>query len=125
MDVSESELIAVAPNATLNPLPWIASRTQEFYQQVGVPQIVVGGGQEFSESSSKIALIAFEQTVGEGQLMIEEQVLSQLNLEIELDPPVSIQNELISDDQKSETPQASTPEDTSVTNTDVKPGVPS
>jgi len=115
----ESEIKAVAPNSTLNPLPWITQLTQKFYQEVGTPQIVVGGSNEFTEATAKIVLIAWEQTVGEKQLSIEEQVLSQINLEIKLERPVTIQNELMSDDSKSETMQASTPEDTSVTNVGV------
>ncbi len=120
----ETELASVPTNAILNPLAWITDRRQTFWKIVGCPEITVGGSQEFSESASKIALIAFEQVIAESQLEVEEQVLSQLNLEIELDPPVTIQNELISDNQKSETVQASTPEDTSVTNTEVTEGVP-
>ena len=121
--VVETELQGVPPNATLNPMAWIADRRKAFWRAIGCPEITVGGSQEFSESASKIALIAFEQVVGEGQLDIEEQVLSQLNLETDLERPVTIQNELISDDSKSETMQASTPEDTAVTNTGLTPGV--
>ena len=116
----ETELSAVPSNATLNPLPWIQQLNQYFFQATGVPQIIVGGAQEITEASAKIAYLAFEQTVNEEQLYIEEQVLSQLNLEINLEFPNSLQNELLSDTSKSETMQASTPEDTSVTNVGVQ-----
>lgn len=116
--VTLQEHTGVAPNSTLNPLPWIKELTQKFYQEVGTPQIVVGGSSEFTEATAKIVLIAWEQTVGEKQLYIEEQVLAQLNLEINLERPVTIQNELMSDDSKAETMQATTPEDTAVTNTE-------
>ena len=124
MGAVEWELLSVPTNSTLSPLPWIDRLNQYFFQATGVPQIIVGGSSEFSESATKIALIAYEQLIAEEQLYIEEQVLSQLNLEIELDPPVSIQNELISDNQKAETIQATTPEDTSITNVGVNQGVP-
>ena len=117
----ETELSAVATNATLNPLPWIQQLNQYFFQATGVPQIIVGGAQEITEASAKIAYLAFEQTVEEEQLYIEEQILAQLNLEIELEFPNSLQNELLSDTGKSETMQASTPEDTAVTNTETTP----
>ena len=120
----ETELSAVPSNSTLNPLPWIADRRKAFWRVVGCPEITVGGSQEFSESASKITLVSFEQVIAEDQLFVMEQTLSQLNLEITLTPPVTIQNELVSDQQKAETLQASTPEDTSVTNTNVTPGVP-
>jgi hypothetical protein len=112
--VVEIENSAIAPNSTLNPLPWINQLTQNFYQEVGVPQIIVGGAQEITEASAKIAYLAWEQTVELEQLYVEEQILSQLNLEINLEFPASLQNELLSDNRKSETMQASTPEDTSV-----------
>lgn len=113
----EIELMSTPTNATLNPLPWINLLTQNFYQETGTPQIIVGGAQEITEASAKIAYLAWEQTVEEEQLYIEEQVLSQLNLEIDLEFPASLQNEMLSDNRKAETTQASTPEDTSVTNT--------
>lgn len=110
----ETELSAVATNATLNPLPWINQLTQLFYQAVGMPQIIIGGAQEITEASAKIAYLSFEQEVEEEQLQVEEQVLAQLNLEINLEFPASLQNELLTDQSKSETMQASTPEDTAV-----------
>ena len=109
------QIIGTPPNATLNPLPWINALTQKFYQETGVPQIIVGGAQEITEASAKIAYLAWEQTVEEEQLYIEEQVLAQLNLEIDLEFPASLQNELLSDNRKAETMQASTPEDTALT----------
>ena len=110
----EVENSSVAPNATLNPLPWIQQLNQYFFQATGVPQIVVGGSQEITEASAKIAYLAFEQTIEEEQLFLEEQIRAQLNLEIELEFPASLQNELLSDQSKSETMQAATPEDTTL-----------
>lgn len=120
-DAVEWELLSVPTNATLNPLPWIQMLNANFWQAVGVPQIVVGGSMEMTEATAKIAYLAFEQTIGEDQLYIEEQVLSQLNLEIELEFPASLENDMISDKEKSETTQASTPEDTAVKDEGVKP----
>jgi hypothetical protein len=111
----ETEIAAVPSNATLNPLPWIQQLNQYFFQACGVPQIIVGGSQEMTEATAKIAYLAFEQTIEEEQLYIEEQVLSQLNLEINLEFPATLQNEMISDMGKEESMQAATPEDTSVT----------
>ena len=99
-DVSESELITVAPNATLDPKAWIEAQGDFFYEAVGVPQIILGGSGEFTEASAKIAYLAFQQNIEEEQLFIEEQVLSQLNLVIELEFPASLENELLSDNKK-------------------------
>jgi hypothetical protein len=111
----EHEIAAVPSNSTLNPLPWIQQLNQYFFQECGVPQIIVGGSQEMTEATAKIAYLAFEQTIEEEQLYIEEQVLSQLNLEINLEFPATLQNEMISDMGKEESMQAATPEDTSLT----------
>ena len=99
-DVSESELIAVAPNATLNPMAWINYLDNLFYEMAGVPKIILGGSGEFTEASAKIAYLAYQQGVEEEQLFLEEQILSQLNLVIELKFPASLENELLSDQKK-------------------------
>ncbi len=93
----ETEIMSVAPNATLTPLEWIDRLNDYFYQAVGVPQIVVGNAKAFTDASGKIVYLAFEQTVKGEQLFIEEQVLGQLNLEIQLTFPASLTNELVSD----------------------------
>lgn len=116
------EILAVAGNATLNPLPWIQQLNQYFFQATGVPQIIVGGSQEMTEATAKIAYLAFEQTIEEEQLYIEEQILSQLNLEIELDFPASLENDVITNKEKEGTMQASTPEDTANTQMQLKQG---
>lgn len=99
-DVSESELVSVPPNATMNPLTWIQYLDNLFYEMAGVPKIIMGGSGEFTEASAKIAYLSFQQSVEEEQLYIEEQVLSQLNLVINLEFPASLENELLSDKTK-------------------------
>jgi hypothetical protein len=104
----ETELATVPSNSSLNPLPWIQVLNQYFYQAVGVPQIIIGGSQELTQTAAQIAYLAFEQTIEEEQLYIEEQVLAQLNLEINLEFPASLQNNLLSDDRKDGTLEQNT-----------------
>ncbi|NHZ84431.1 MAG: phage portal protein [Planctomycetia bacterium] len=99
-DVVVPELVAVAPNATINLLPWIQYLDNLLYEMAGVPKIILGGSGEFTEASAKIAYLAFQQGVEEEQLFIEEQVLTQLNLVINLEFPASLENELLSDNKK-------------------------
>ena len=99
-DAVVPENLSVATNATLNPLPWIETLKNQFYQVSGVPQIILGGSAEFTEATAKIAYLAFQQTIEEDQLFIEEQVKKQLFLEIELEFPASLENELLSDKAK-------------------------
>jgi hypothetical protein len=96
----EIDTQSVAPNATLNPLPWIEQLNNYFFQATGVPDIIVGGSKALTEASSKIAYLAFQQTIEEEQLYIEEQVSMQLGLTIELTFPASLENEMLSDNKK-------------------------
>jgi len=91
------ELVSTAQNATLNPLTWINNLTDYFYQAVNTPQIIMGNAKEFTDASGKIVYLAFEQSVKAEQLYIEEQVLGQLNIEIELTFPASLQSDAVSD----------------------------
>ena len=93
----EPEVVAVSPNATLNPLNWINQLNDYFFQAVNVPQIIIGNAKEFTDASGKIVYLAFEQSVKTAQLYIEEQVLAQLNLEIHLTFPASLQTDAVSD----------------------------
>ncbi len=99
-DVVVPELVSVASNANLNPLPWIESLDEKFYQSSGVPKFMVGGLGGVTEAAVKIGYLVFQQTIEEEQLFVEEQVLAQLNLVIELEFPVSLENELLSDKEK-------------------------
>jgi len=94
------ELVAVPSNATLNPLPWREHLRNYFFQVVGIPQIILGSSGEFTESTAKIAYLAFQQSVEDEQLDIEEQMWNQLFIEINFEFPASLQNELISDTKK-------------------------
>lgn len=106
------ELVTTATNASLNPLTWINQLNDYFFQAVNVPQIIIGNAKEFTDASGKIVYLSYEQSVKGEQLYIEEQVLGQLNLEIQLTFPASLQNELISSRESDSDLQASQPNDT-------------
>jgi hypothetical protein len=74
-----------------------------------------------TEATAKIVYYAFEQTVSEEQMYLMEQCNMQLGMDIQLEFPATLQNDLISDKNKSESMQATTPEDTSITNVGVGP----
>jgi len=92
----EFEVLSIPPNATMNPLPWIEYLSGFFWKAVRIPQIIVGGSQEFTEATAKIAYLAFQQNVEEEQRIIETQMWKQLGLRIELEFPASLQNDTIS-----------------------------
>ena len=99
-DTVDFELITVPSNATLNPLPWQHRLTDRFFQVVGIPQIILGSSGEFTESTAKIAYLAFQQSVEDEQKDIEDQVWNQLYFKIDLEFPASLHNELLSDEKK-------------------------
>ncbi len=111
-DVSEGELISIPPNSTLNPMAWINYLDNLFYQVGDTPKIVVGGSSEFTEKASSIVYLAYQQNVEARQLFFEEQILSQLNLVIKLEFPVSLENELLSDEKKDQDPTTVQPNET-------------
>lgn len=105
------ELVSTATNASLNPITWINQLNDYFFQAVNVPQIIIGNAKEFTDASGKIVYLSYEQSVKGEQLYIEEQVLGQLNIEIALTFPATLQNELISSREKESDIAAAQPND--------------
>lgn len=120
-DTAESELIAVPPNATLNPIPWIQYLDNLFYEVGGVPKIIIGGTGGFTEQAVTITYLSFQQSISGEQLYIEEQVLSQLNIEIKLTPPISVENNLLTDKEKDGDMNIDSSETTAGENVDREP----
>lgn len=99
-DTIEIETQGLSNNATYNPMPWRESLKNQFYQLIGLPQILMGSASEFSESSAKIAYLSFEQTIKQRQRYIITQVWNQLYLKIDMAFPTTLQNEMLSDQKK-------------------------
>jgi hypothetical protein len=99
-DAVEPELISVPPNSTLDPKTWVALLWQRIYNATGIGDIIVGASTSLTEAASKVKYLVFERTIKQCQLYVKEQVLFQLGMEIELDPPASLQNDMITDQRK-------------------------
>lgn len=97
---AEAERVSVPQFSTLDPLPWIRDLTDYFYQATNTPDVIVGSAKQTVEASAKILYLAFQQSVEEDQLFIEEQIKMQLGLEIELEFPASIEQDLINNAKK-------------------------
>lgn len=82
-------------NPPVNPENWIRYLENFFYQAVGIPKIILGGSQEFTEASSKIGYLTFEQIYMTEQRLLEQDIHVQLGLDIEFERPVSLKDELI------------------------------
>ena len=105
------EQMSISPNSTLNPLAWIDSLNDSFYEACATPKIIVGNSKNFTEASAKIVYLAFQQSVEEDQLYIEEQCGSQLGVDIDLQFPASLENEMLSDNKKDAENGAAQPSD--------------
>ncbi len=106
------EVVGVSSNAILNAMTWIDNLNEYFYEVAGVPKIIIGSSRAFTEASAKIAYLAFQQTIEEKQLYLEEQILDQLGVEINFEFPASLENELLSDQKKDVEEGATQPNDT-------------
>ena len=87
----EVEQMAIGDKASLSPLDWQASLKDSFYEDSGVPKIIVGNAGGQAEAGVKVVYMGFEQTIEEKQLFWEEQIETQLGLEIELEFPVRME----------------------------------
>jgi hypothetical protein len=91
-DVAE---IKDAPLSVKDFLSWISYLENFFYQAVGIPKIILGGSQEFTEASSKIGYLTFEQVYMSEQRKLEQDLWKQLGIKITFERPVSLKDELI------------------------------
>lgn len=97
---AEAERVSVPQYSTLDPLPWIDALNQYFYQATNVPDVILGSAKQTVEASAKMLVFAFEQSVQEHQLFIEEQIKLQLGLEVNFEFPASIAQDLNEDQRK-------------------------
>ena len=97
---AECDRVSVPQYSTLDPLPWIDALNQYFYQATNVPDVILGSAKQTVEASAKMLVFAFEQSVEEHQLFLEEQIKLQLGLEVNFEFPASITQDLINDNKK-------------------------
>ena len=71
-----------------------------FYQALGIPKIITGGSEEFTEASSKIAFLTFEMVYKREQEEFEKDIWNQLYMKLKFNAPVSLKNEMLQSEQK-------------------------
>jgi hypothetical protein len=89
----------VQVNIAANTLAYGDSIRQRFYRSLGLPLSVFGAASG-NESQSKIEYLAHEQVFAHDQRFIEEQVYNQLFLKIKLNSPVTLLENLQTDQSK-------------------------
>ncbi|MFW6172570.1 MAG: phage portal protein [Elusimicrobiota bacterium] len=99
-DAAEAEQMSVPQYSTLDPLPWIEKLTDYFYQATNIPDVILGSADNTVEASAKILYLAFQQSIEKNQMFLENQIKSQLNMEVDFEFPASIEADLLKDEQK-------------------------
>lgn len=63
-----------------------------FYQAVGVPKVILGGAADYTEASSKVGYLTFEQVYMTEQRLLEQDIWNQLAIKIKFERPVSLKD---------------------------------
>ena len=77
-----------------DPLNWIQYLENFFYQAVGIPKIILGGSEQFTEASSKVGYLTFEQVYASEQKKLEADLFSQLQIKLTFNRPVSLKEDV-------------------------------
>jgi hypothetical protein len=77
-----------------NPQQWIQYLENFFYQAVGVPKVILGGSQEYTEASSKVGYLTFEQVYMTEQTELEKDLKLQMGLEVKFNRPTSMKDDM-------------------------------
>jgi len=86
--------------ATLDSLPYIKFLVRQFVTACGMPEIIMGWGENTTEASANVIYLAYQQDIEDMQLYNEEQILSQLNIDIELEFPASLEEKVKENNSK-------------------------
>lgn len=76
-------------------LEWIRYLDNFFYQALGVPKVILGGSQEFTEASSKVGYLTFEQVYASEQRLLEQDLWNQLQIRVTFERPVSLKEDIV------------------------------
>jgi hypothetical protein len=91
------EVVKIDLNSML--MAWRDSIRQKFYRSLGLP-LTVFGAASGTESQSKIEYLAHEQVFSKDQRFLENQIWNQLYLRIKLNSPVTLLENLQTDQAK-------------------------
>ena len=99
-DATSLEPMAIPQFSSLDPLKWKLTWNQDVIASVGVPELVLGRATDITEASAKMVYLAFQQTIERNQRFVEAQLKAQLGIEIELEFPARIEENLGEDEGK-------------------------
>jgi hypothetical protein len=91
----------------INSLAYIKFLVRMFITSVGMPEVVMGWGEETTEASAKVIITSYEQEIWDMKIYNEEAAEIQLNIKFTIEPAPSLMDELKQDKAKDgpETPE--------------------
>ena len=95
-------------------ISWIRYLENFFYQAVGIPKVILGGSEEFTEASSKVGYLTFEQIYNKEHVELEADLWNQIGIKITFNKPVSLKNELFNSESKNTSQVGIQPNETQV-----------
>ena len=100
---------------TVGVIAWLKYNDDDFYMSIGIPRVILGGSAEFTEASSKISYLTYEQVYTRETTEMEADLWNQVALRITFNKPASIKNELLSSEEKNTGQTSFQPKDTEIT----------
>jgi len=98
--IKEIKKSSTAQYATIDSLPYIKFLVRQFVSACGVPEVIMGWGENTTEASSKVIYLAFQQEIEDMQLYNQEQIEEQLGIKINLEFPASLEEDMQEDEKK-------------------------
>ncbi len=87
------------PNLSVQDfLGWINYLDNYFLTAFGVPKVILGGTADYTEASSKIGYLTFEQVYMAEQRELEMDLLNQVGISIKFERPVSLKDNVQEDE---------------------------
>lgn len=121
--INKGELMLIPKGASTPPidltppagdtfLSWIKYHENFFYIALGIPKVVLGGSEEFTEASAKIGYLTFEQVYSKEQRELEADLWNQVAVKVTFSKPASLKSEMLSSEDKTKEQVGFQPNDT-------------
>ena len=98
--ISEIKDTSSPQYGNLDSLNYIKFLVRLYVTSIGMPEVIMGWGEETTEASASIIYLSFQQEIEDLQLYIQEMVELQLNIELNLEFPASLENKLQANESK-------------------------
>jgi len=86
-DFDVVDLPAPNPETFLAPIRYYEDK---IFRNLGVPKVILGGSQEYTEASSKVGYLTFEQVYATEQRELEADIKAQLGIIVTFERPISL-----------------------------------